>query len=152
MNLYQDDYPSWVDSLMEDIAIIEKFELSSDEDIWDTIKESSNVPHVGNLYCLILLGEAVELLSEKYENHEFAHQVNAMATTFTVNGESINSHEDMIKAIEDKEPLSLSEFVESNLGKKQLYAQYVEYIVGLDLENVDTDALLAIEHKNLFGE
>lgn len=96
-----DDLPAW-ESILSDYG-----DSVGDSCLWSAAKESSELPHFGNLYQGLVINRLVRCLCNEFSIEEDSEcldvnfEINAIATYFNINGTAIQSKDDWI-SVRDK--------------------------------------------------
>ena len=99
---FTDDYPDWVGELFAEFC--EPWDVT-DQIIWELVRESKEMPHIGNVVAGELLenvANAVRRISGG-ENVEIECDINAMGTRIYIDGDSYTDKDSIMEYLESKE-------------------------------------------------
>jgi len=98
-----DDYPDWIDELMNELYKLfpDENDLHFDEEVWALIENFERIPNIGNAQVMVLFSDMKRmmikrysheldeaLITEEYFESKFNLEVNNMASHFYFDDES----------------------------------------------------------------
>lgn len=108
MNLYEDDYPTWVNRLFDEVC--RKgicYDSQLDEVVWATTRQFKEIPHIGNIMCDTILKRIIDGFKNRYEDDydlsSFETYINGLDSHLSLNGEYITEYQDLIDNLEGLE-------------------------------------------------
>lgn len=95
---YEHDIPSSIG----DIEVIAQHfgVVVTEQDIWQAAKQNDTPPHLGNLYLELLFSQLADCLRNKYPTIDVQFEVNALASYFNVNNQSLATLEELLLLVE----------------------------------------------------
>jgi len=100
---FEKDYPEWVNTLYKQCGDNVKHDISTD--VWESIKYSDTIPHIGNAICDIMFENIIDYMVRLYGESTrgyFNTYTNSMNTNIYFDNERYDDIDELKKAIEDK--------------------------------------------------
>lgn len=99
--LFEQDIP---DDIGETIVIAEYLGISiSGQDIWNSARQYTEPPHIGNVYLELLFSSLANQLKAIYPEIAVDYEVNTLASYFNINNENLCSLSQVIQLVEEDE-------------------------------------------------
>jgi len=114
MLFYVDDYPDYMDEMLnEAYATIgsQYKQVNFDKAVWEIVKESEDIPHIGNASVLVIADEVFDIamkllkidddMKDKLRDDYYNVDINGMASKIYFDEESYNEFDILLSAIEE---------------------------------------------------
>ena len=113
---YVNDYPDWIDKLMNDVYALFEDEsgIYFDENVWSYIRESKEPPHIGNASVSVMHNDLVRIMTRYFREEigdafiaesifesEFNYEANAMGSHYYFNNEEFTEFDELKDMIEE---------------------------------------------------
>jgi len=105
MNLFENDYPSWVDEMFETscrMGICNNVEL--EQSVWNIARQSIEIPNIGNITCGVIFNRIASGFKNKYEEDydlsSLEVYINSIDSHIYLNGESITTYQELLDQLE----------------------------------------------------
>ena len=113
---YTDNYPDWMDELMNDVYILfeDEDDIDFDKKVWERIRESEEPPHVGNASVIVLYEDLVRIMKRYFKDEldaatisedemesKFNFEANDMGSHFYFNDEGFTELDELKDMVEE---------------------------------------------------